>query len=130
MIINSKHRFIFYHVPKNGGTSIRSALTLKPGFEPGWIVNAHETPSELHKRLPECKDWYQCAMLRTPWSRIWSQYHHAKAVRFIPEDMEFTDFIPLCAKGGPPFMRQQREYQGRGVRWYRFPYFSSAIRDL
>lgn len=109
---------------------MRSALTLRPGFEPGWIVNAHETPKELHKRLPQCKDWYQVAMVRNPWDRAQSQYAHAKAVRAIKEDVSFTEFLPILHEGRFPFMRQQWEYAAHGVRLVKFPYFSIALQNL
>lgn len=85
MIISHRHRFVFLHVPKTAGTSLRDGLqNLDPACESGWewawsadqmryVDRAHVTMRDLeasprHRRLVE--DYFTFAVVRHPFERF------------------------------------------------------------
>lgn len=66
MIINHDRKFIFIHVPKTGGCSIRAVLsgeTSKRGF--------HRSYRTIKKQYP---DYFSFGFVRNPWDRMVSLY--------------------------------------------------------
>ena len=74
MIIGDRYRYIFYHVPKNAGTSIKSVL--KSEFE-GEQMGVH-TSVRKSKRLLDDRfnTYFKFAVVRNPYERIVSWYLH------------------------------------------------------
>jgi tetratricopeptide (TPR) repeat protein len=68
------HRCIFIHVPKNGGTSIKEVLDMPGGGHPPWQFYARGYP-QLWER------YTIFAVVRNPWDRAVSAFHHAKMRR-------------------------------------------------
>lgn len=60
--------FVFVHINKTGGTSIRHALNL--GLTP-----YHLTAREIRERYPESCDKFSFALVRNPWDRLVSFGH-------------------------------------------------------
>jgi hypothetical protein len=91
MIVNHAFRFVFYHVPKTAGTSIRTALLKLPGsIAPNG--SKHTTPAELAERMPEVASYYSFCFVRDPWERFGSFHRflrdRKKAVRHpAPDDV-------------------------------------------
>jgi hypothetical protein len=79
MIISDSRKFVFVHIPKNAGTSIRAALE---GFADGQSAaspdTTHETLSALIARHPELKTYFKFAFVRNPWERLVSFFFHSK----------------------------------------------------
>ncbi len=68
--ISHRYRCIFIHIPKNAGTSIRSALGLRGGGHRPWRYHATGQPQIW-------RQYTSFAVVRNPWDRAVSAYHHA-----------------------------------------------------
>lgn len=78
-MISDSHKFIFLHVGKCAGTSIKEAMIEHP------LVNVHD--SDYHLSLQEMEDvvrsdgydpseYFKFSVTRNPWDRVVSQYYH------------------------------------------------------
>lgn len=79
MIISHKHRFIFYHIPKTGGTSLASVLrSVDPDLgmkkDGSMQANTHPTFDECYNLCKPYLDYFKFAIVRNPWSRLFSWY--------------------------------------------------------
>ena len=79
MIISDSRQFVFVHIPKNAGTSIRAALA---PFGDGQAAVApdttHETLPALLARCPQLAAHFKFAVVRNPWERLVSLFFYAK----------------------------------------------------
>lgn len=81
MIISQRKKFLFIHIPKNGGTSIRhhlrwrvlGARTFKPCKKHGFVADAREQLGE------QADEFFTFAVVRNPWDRMVSWYSMIKA---------------------------------------------------
>jgi len=81
MIVSQRKRFIFVHVPKSAGTSVRSALKRFRDYDPN-AKTRHETISDfLSRHGPEYAEFFQFAFVRNPWDRMVSAYFYTKQKR-------------------------------------------------
>lgn len=99
MILSKKHKFIFIHIPKNGGTSFRvnfyncafnpeacEVCDLRKEYENEELQNAshpfyhHSKSSQLKNSLQKInlniKDFFTFSFSRNPWSREVSMYKY------------------------------------------------------
>ncbi|BDX04507.1 sulfotransferase family 2 domain-containing protein [Planctobacterium marinum] len=119
MLISDSHRFIFVHVRKSGGTSIRDSVEklsnpinkslgakVKSRFlklerdHRKYAYRFHEDINTVKQLMPDetFKSYFKFAFVRNPWSRLASEYEY---IRRTPEhgrhaklkQMEFSDFI-------------------------------------
>ena len=65
------HNFVFIHIPKTGGTSIRSALNM-------WDRSNHITARDMQRMFPETCGKFTFAFVRNPWDRLVSFGHSLK----------------------------------------------------
>ena len=67
-MISDKHKCIFIHINKTGGTSISQALG-------GGRGGKHASAMRLRKRFPEkFEDYFKFTFVRNPWDKLLSQY--------------------------------------------------------
>jgi chondroitin 4-sulfotransferase 11 len=88
MIVSESRKFIFAHVPKTGGVSIRAALeSFADGQSATRRDTTHETLPDFLARHPGMKSHFKFAFVRNPWDRLVSFYFFARDVlaRSIPE---------------------------------------------
>ncbi len=88
MIVSRSRKFIFAHVPKTGGISIRAALEpFADGQADAHADTTHETLPAFLARHPETRDHFKFAFVRNPWDRLVSFYFYAreKLARSIPQ---------------------------------------------
>jgi hypothetical protein len=79
MIISASRRFVFVHVPKSAGTSIRTALApFGDGGSAASLDTTHETLAGLLARHPELTTHFKFAFVRNPWERLVSFFCHAR----------------------------------------------------
>lgn len=89
MVINDRHRFVFIHVPKSAGRSMKQALEALPGNNSRWpAASNHEPLSVFRARwrqrrsladriLRRSPDGYTTfGFVRNPWDRIASLYRY------------------------------------------------------
>jgi len=118
MIVNSRQQFIFLHIPKTGGRSIKRGLNRIPGNNKRWLADTnHETMAQFSANVKarlslkdrflwrNPKHYFSFAFVRNPWDRMSSLY------RFLLEKRpkEETDTVS-CFKD---FLIQAQQ----GVTW-------------
>jgi len=80
-MISHRHRFIFVHVAKTGGTSIEAAFGIGPDY-----VNPEEPRDRRHFGLSDYKalfpaeyaSYFKFALVRNPWDRAVSWWAHRR----------------------------------------------------
>lgn len=125
-IISKTKKFVFCHIPKTAGSSIRRTLM-------GFQFNRPETPQEWHenmsdtkKRVPEeeFNQMFKFTFVRNPWERLVSTYNficskpirpgenipqeHYKAVGFKKWLLEEEFFVPNNIPLTPDMVPMQR----------------------
>ena len=109
MVINTRFKFIFLHVPKAAGTSVMSSLNQVPGDHQSWLASTkHETLAEFLTNLPNRRsfsdrllwrdptDFFKFGFVRNPWDRMSSFYRYLVEKR--PKEevdtvSNFSDFL-------------------------------------
>lgn len=79
-MVNHEHKFIFLHIPKCGGISIRTAFRWP---KMGRHMNAKRTEWEFPKEFDE---YFTFSFVRNPWSRFLSAYTFLSAGGIGPRD--------------------------------------------
>ena len=68
-MINHKHKFIFIHINKCGGTSIDKVFSGK--------FRGHKKAFDYKKLNPkEFENYFKFTFVRNPWDRVVSFYHY------------------------------------------------------
>ena len=85
MFINHTHKFIFIHIPKNGGTSIRNSFDIN-GYDKRVVRKPypHDTSTEIREYCGEevWNTFYKFAVVRNPYDRLVSFYHFHKSNQY------------------------------------------------
>ena len=85
MFINHKHKFIFIHIPKNAGTSIRNSFNIN-GYDKKVVSKRypHSTCSEIKKYIGDniWNEYYKFSFVRNPFDRLVSFYHFHKSDQY------------------------------------------------
>lgn len=82
-----KNKFIFIHVPKAAGSSLKAALDLS-------FRDAGHLPLTYYEHLypQKYQEFYKFAFVRNPWSRLLSAYNYMSR-RTEPDDMVWAESI-------------------------------------
>ncbi len=140
VLISDSHQFIFVHVRKVAGTSMRAVLEPFAVAPPkskwnkivsraGWTSDYHRHHFRAHAPLVTAQElmppekfahYFKFAFVRNPWGRLWSEYRflrrskthkrHKKAM-----SLEFSDFL---------------RYQSQRKDAYVLPMLSDQSGDL
>lgn len=89
MVINDRHRFVFIHVPKSAGRSMKQSLETLPGNNSRWVAASNHEPFSVFRTkwrercsladriLRRSPDGYRTfGFVRNPWDRIASLYRY------------------------------------------------------
>lgn len=68
-----QHNLIFFHIPKNGGTSISTWLKEHLNGQKG--IRKHSGMQHIKEEWPDIVDPITFAVIRNPWERLVSLYH-------------------------------------------------------
>ena len=138
MIINHDKKYLFIHVPRTGGTSLKDALILQDNGKE--FVKPHGQAQEAKAMLKDKWDsYFKFAFVRNPHDWILSLYHHIintplhvhyETVR----GMTFNDYIEWRWK----FDRRGQwwhlsdDYGGKLIidRVYKYENYDDNIREL
>lgn len=116
MLLSHRYRFLFVHIAKTGGTSVRAALKpllwRDPWYYPMWLCGrlSHLTGHRLGTKLPRhakiilaqellpreyFDDLFKFAFVRNPWDLQVSSFHHIRRERpqYLGGHTEFADFL-------------------------------------
>jgi len=92
LIVNHRRHFIFYHVPKAAGTSVRTALLEVPGSRKPRGTK-HWTPEEYQKRIGwlgrfRVRNYFTFCFVRDPFERFGSSHRYALQIgKPLPQDV-------------------------------------------
>ncbi|HEX4294042.1 MAG TPA: sulfotransferase family 2 domain-containing protein [Rhizomicrobium sp.] len=106
MIVSLSRRFVFAHVPKTGGISVRAALEpFADGQDAAARDTTHETLPTLLERRPDLAGHFKFAFVRNPWERLVSFHAYARAhlALTVPEmqGVDFGGMLRLLEAGAP-----------------------------
>jgi hypothetical protein len=116
MLLSIKYNFLFVHIAKTGGTSVRAALQplrwQDPWYYPMFVcsqfshLSGHRIGSKFprHSRIIAAKEMlpedffnglYKFAIVRNPWDLQVSSYHHIRRERphLLAQIQDFEEFI-------------------------------------
>ena len=97
MIVSDRRKFVFVHIPKSAGISLRAALEpYADGQKAAHPNTTHETLPALLAREPRLGGYYKCAFVRNPWDRLVSFHAYARErLRPTVPEMQGLDFGQL-----------------------------------
>lgn len=116
MLLSPRYGFLFVHIAKTGGTSVRAALEglrwRDPWYAPIWLCNrfSHLSGHRLAIKLPrhakvvaakellpreEFARLFKFAFVRNPWDLQVSSFHHIRRERphYLGGHTDFADFL-------------------------------------
>jgi hypothetical protein len=116
MLLSVKHRFLFVHIAKTGGTSVRSSLQGQrwrdPWYWPMFLcsrlshLSGHRIATKLprHAKIVAAKELlpkeffdelFKFAFVRNPWDLQVSSFHHVRRERphYLGGHENFADFL-------------------------------------
>lgn len=151
MIISLRHRYVFVHIPKTGGTSLSLALEAKVGKDDILIgdtpkavkrrgrvakVNAagrlwkHSKLADVDGVLPRetLSDYTVFAVTRNPWDRFVSYYHWLREQSFNHALVKLAKAVDFQTFLGNPAV--QKSIQGDQTRDYLSDVFGEYRGDL
>jgi len=99
-MISHRHRFIFVHINKTGGTSIEKVF--KPKADQRDVRLKHAPVGEYKQRFPDQFDsYFKFSFVRNPWDWLVSRYHWSRyRQRLIT--FEFPEFLVRVERGDLP----------------------------
>ena len=116
-MINYKHKFIFVHIPKCGGSSVEIAFTGKQHVE--WDADnniwiQHATAKQIKEiYCPKYEQYFSFTFVRNPWDRAVSDYMWIRRALSIAD--EFKNFLLLKGKFDTPRLKYPHiNKSGRG----------------
>jgi hypothetical protein len=153
MIISHKHKFVYVHIPKTGGTSIKDALapygqrfTFHEGYKipnlrrPGASSTSvyHPTASEIRDYFLKMGwDWdayFKFSFIRNPWDQLVSAYYYRDA--YLSENSRYSkkvkwlfDIMSACRFVSKSNPRVEKIYNKFLTIKKRHPKFESILKN-
>ena len=74
-MISHKHKFIFIHIPKTGGSSVENFFT--SGYSEGGFESKHKTAISYESEFPDkFREYFTFSTIRNPWEKCFSHYNY------------------------------------------------------
>ena len=125
LVISKKNKLIFFHIPKNAGTSVSSLLLKDENFYYPWVIlskilrkfkktdnfffdnfqkkiylfTSHETVRTIERKISSeiYDNFFKFAVVRNPYSRFVSRYNYMKLTNTLKE-LNFSEFLKKHVK--------------------------------
>ena len=125
LVISKKNKLIFFHLPKNAGTSVSSELLKNENYYYPWVITSkilrkfkktdnfffdnfqqkiylftsHETVKTIEKKISSeiFDNFFKFAVVRNPYSRFVSRYNYMKLTNTLKE-LNFPEFLKKHVK--------------------------------
>jgi len=125
LIISKKNKLIFFHIPKNAGTTVSDALLKNENYYYPWVILykikrklkkkdnfffdnfqkkihlfiSHETVKTIEKKISSeiYDNFFKFAVVRNPYSRFVSRYNYMKSTNTLKE-LNFPEFLKKHVK--------------------------------
>ncbi len=130
MVINDSKKFVIFHIPKTGGTTVRHVYRNLPGNNTKDVADQHETPAQLLKRCPQFRSYNMNIVVRNPWHRMESMFRHQfrhhnvwrhngyTFARFM-EELDVEDSLANKSMRNNTVMVPQHIYFVEDLSWWR-----------
>ena len=120
IVISKKNKVIFFHLPKNAGTSISNLLLKNESYYFSWVIlskilrrfskkdnfffdnfqkkihffRSHETVKSIQNKISSkiFDNYFKFAIVRNPYSRFVSRYNYTKLVTK-NKNIKFSEFV-------------------------------------
>ncbi len=97
MLIDDKNKFLFIHIPKNAGSSMRIMLE-KMGGRQLKDFDTHVPCSTLKEFTPDkFNEYFKFAFVRNPWDRLYSMYKFTVRRGWCSSNVPFSKWIHMDA---------------------------------
>ena len=74
-MISHKHKCIFVHIPKTGGSSVENFFT--SDYSKGGLESKHKTAISYESEFPnEFIEYFTFSIIRNPWEKCFSHYNY------------------------------------------------------
>jgi hypothetical protein len=105
-MVSHKHKFIFIHIPKTGGTSVQKTLMNNANIKRADFTKHEHLHRDLlskttfgHEALPhKLKSYFSFCFVRNPWEKIVSQYHFNRHW-FGMQNYKFDEYVFAFKRG-------------------------------
>lgn len=125
MPISRKHKMIFIHIPKTGGTSITCGLGIEPVKENlHGTEYSHLTADKIKEAYPVLwKQFFKFTIVRNPFDRMVSEWAYQKKPR------SFKDFVSGFSITSTHFI-PQHHFINDEVKIFRFEEYEVLKEEL
>lgn len=122
MFISRKYKFIFIHIPKTGGTSIRHAMYDMDDNSKKKECFLHSdvnySKAYLKRNGEKWNDFFTFSIVRNPYARMVSFYNHLKRIR--KENLEKVELFKNHPKRNGNDKRTNKEIEESIIQFSRF----------
>ena len=118
--VNDEYKFVYFHVPKTGGCSIKKVLLKYQRSDPTadlhWRLKGHCRYSRVLETFPHTEDYFKFAIIRNPWDRFVSAFLFLKKGGLggvYPDDFKYKQMIEDNGGDMKSFLKSGFDFKSR-----------------